>query len=183
SNSKIIVLPTPKHVVKDGVVDTKTVRVAVPDLEPGSFLVVWRVVSADSHPVQGAFAFQIGSRGVDLASLGDEILASSSAPVSVRSMMGVARWLSFLGVMVLVGAMILATRIAVASRIDRIIFGAWLVAVVGSVCVLLLQAPYALGQAMSVGETFDAVDDVLRTRLGQDRAPRRAPFLCRPRRL
>ncbi|NDF88891.1 MAG: copper resistance protein CopC, partial [Actinobacteria bacterium] len=54
SNSKIIVLPTPKHVVKDGVVDTKTVRVAVPDLEPGSFLVVWRVVSADSHPVQGA---------------------------------------------------------------------------------------------------------------------------------
>ncbi|NBO97986.1 MAG: hypothetical protein EBV13_04575 [Actinobacteria bacterium] len=84
----------------------------------------------------------------------------------MRSMMGVARWLSFLGVMVLVGAMILATRIAVASRIDRIIFGAWLVAVVGSVCVLLLQAPYALGQAMSVGETFDAVDDVLRTRLG-----------------
>jgi len=166
SNSKIIVLPTPKHVVRDGVVDTKTVRVGVPGLEPGSFLVVWRVVSADSHPVQGAFAFQIGSRGVDLASLGDEILASSSAPVSVRSMMGVARWLSFLGVMVLVGAMILATRIAVASRIDKIIFGAWLVAVVGSVCVLLLQAPYALGQAMSVGETFDAVDDVLRTRLG-----------------
>ena len=109
-------------------------------LEPGSFLVVWRVVSADSHPVQGAFAFQIGSRAVDLASLGDEILASSSAPVSVRSMMGVARWLSFLGVMVLVGAMILATRIAVALRIDKIIFGAWLVAVVGSALVLLLQA-------------------------------------------
>ena len=166
SNSKIIVLPTPKYVVKDGVVDTKTVRVAVPELGQGSFLVVWRVVSADSHPVQGAFAFQIGSIGVDLASLGDEILASSSAPVSVRSMMGVARWLSFLGVMVLVGAMILATRIAVASRIDKIIFGAWLVAVVGSVCVLLLQAPYAMGRAMSIGGTFDAVDDVLRTRLG-----------------
>ncbi|MFZ9892034.1 MAG: copper resistance D family protein, partial [Ilumatobacteraceae bacterium] len=28
------------------------------------------------------------------------------------------------------------------------------------------QAPYALGQAMSVGEIFDAVDEVVRTRLG-----------------
>ncbi len=93
SNSKIIVLPTPKHVVKDGVVDAKTVRVGVPDLEPGSFLVVWRVVSADSHPVQGAFAFQIGSIGVDLASLGDEILASSSAPFAVKLAMGFARCL------------------------------------------------------------------------------------------
>lgn len=95
SNSKIIVLPTPKHVVKDGVVDTKTVRVAVPELGQGSFLVVWRVVSADSHPVQGAFAFQIGSRGVDLASLGDEILASSSAPVSVRLMSGCGKVAEF----------------------------------------------------------------------------------------
>ena len=166
SNSQLIVLPTPKYGVLDGAVDAKTVRVEIPELEPGSYLVVWRVVSADSHPVQGAFAFQIGTRGLDLADLGEEILASSNTPASVRLMMGLARWLSFLGVMVLVGAMLLAIRVVGISRIDKIIFVAWMVALVGSVFVLLLQAPYALGQAMSVSEIFGSVDDVLQTRLG-----------------
>lgn len=166
SNSQLIVLPTPRHGAVDGAVDAKTVRVAIPDLGPGSFLVVWRVVSADSHPVQGAFAFQIGARGLDLASLGEEILDSSTAPISVRLMMGLAKWLSFLGVMVLVGAMLLATRVVGVSRVRKIIFGSWIVAVIGSALVLLLQAPYALGQAMSVGEIFGVLDDVLQTRLG-----------------
>jgi len=166
SDSQPVALSTPKFVEANGAIDAKTIRVEIPELQPGSYLVVWRVVSADSHPVQGAFAFQIGTKGLNLESLSQEILASSSAPFAVKLAMGFARWLSFLGVMVLVGAMILATRIAVASRIDKIIFGAWLVAVVGSVCVLLLQAPYAMGRAMSIGGTFDAVDDVLRTRLG-----------------
>ena len=166
SNSNLIVLPTPKFGRVDGAIDAKTVRVAIPELQPGSFLVVWRVVSADSHPVQGAFAFQIGARGLDLGSLGEEILASSTAPVSVRLMMGFARWLSFLGVMVLVGALLLATRIVGVSRVGKIIFGSWVAALVGSALVLLLQAPYALGQAMSVSETLGAVDDVLQTRLG-----------------
>ena len=166
SNSQLIVLPTPKYGALDGAVDAKTVRVEIPELEPGSYLVVWRVVSADSHPVQGAFAFQIGTRGLDLADLGEEILASSNTPASVRLMMGLARWLSFLGVMVLVGAMLLAIRVVGISRIDKIIFVAWMVALVGSVFVLLLQAPYALGLAMSVSEIFGSVDDVLQTRLG-----------------
>ena len=166
SNSQLIVLPTPKYGALDGAVDAKTVRVEIPELEPGSYLVVWRVASADSHPVQGAFAFQIGTRGLDLADLGEEILASSNTPASVRLMMGLARWLSFLGVMVLVGAMLLAIRVVGISRIDKIIFVAWMVALVGSVFVLLLQAPYALGQAMSVSEIFGSVDDVLQTRLG-----------------
>src|SRR5947209_3243567 len=29
-------------------------------LGDGSYVVTWRVISADSHPVQGAFAFQVG---------------------------------------------------------------------------------------------------------------------------
>ena len=166
SNSQPVALPTPKFVEANGAIDAKTIRVEIPELQPGSYLVVWRVVSADSHPVQGAFAFQIGTKGLNLESLSEEILASSSAPFAVRLTMGFARWLSFLGVMVMVGAMLLATRIVGFSRVNKIIFGSWITAFVGSVLVLLLQAPYALGQAMSVGELFSAVDDVLQTRLG-----------------
>ncbi len=166
SNSQPVALPTPKFVEANGAIDAKTIRVEIPELQSGSYLVVWRVVSADSHPVQGAFAFQIGTKGLNLESLSEEILASSSAPFAVRVTMGFARWLSFLGVMVMVGAMLLATRIVGFSRVGKIIFGSWITALVGSVLVLLLQAPYALGQAMSVGELLSAVDDVLRTRLG-----------------
>jgi copper transport protein len=166
SNSQSVALPTPKFVEANGAIDAKTIRVEIPELQSGSYLVVWRVVSADSHPVQGAFAFQIGTKGLNLESLSEEILASSSAPFAVRLTMGIARWLSFLGVMVMVGAMLLATRIVGFSRVDKIIFGSWITAFVGSTLVLLLQAPYALGQAMSVGEVFSAVDDVLQTRLG-----------------
>jgi copper transport protein len=166
SNSQPVALPTPKFVEANGAIDAKAIQVEIPELQPGSYLVVWRVVSADSHPVQGAFAFQIGTKGLNLESLSEEILASSSAPFAVRLTMGFARWLSFLGVMVMVGAMLLATRIVGFSRVNKIIFGSWITAFVGSVLVLLLQAPYALGQAMSVGEFFSAVDDVLQTRLG-----------------
>jgi len=166
SNSELVVLPMPKFVDMNGAIDAKSVRVEIPELQSGSYLVVWRVVSADSHPVQGAFAFQIGTKGLNLESLSEEILASSSAPFAVRLMMGIARWLSFLGVVVMIGAMLLATRIAIHSRVDKIIFGSWITAFIGSTLVLLLQAPYALGQAMSVGELFGAVDEVLQTRLG-----------------
>ena len=166
SNSKLVELPMPKFVEANGVIDAKTIRVEIPELQSGSYLVVWRVVSADSHPVQGAFAFQIGTKGLNLESLSQEILASSSAPFAVKLAMGFARWLSFLGVMVMVGAMLLATRIIGLSRVDKIIFGSWITAFVGSTLILLLQAPYALGQAMSIGEVFSAVDDVLQTRLG-----------------
>jgi copper transport protein len=166
SNSQSVALPTPKFVEANGAIDAKTIQVEIPELQSGSYLVVWRVVSADSHPVQGAFAFQIGTKGLNLESLSEEILASSSAPFAVRLTMGFARWLSFLGVMVMVGAMLLATRIVGFSRVDKIIFGSWITAFVGSTLVLLLQAPYALGQAMSVGEVFNAADDVLQTRLG-----------------
>ena len=72
--------------------------------------------------------------------------------------MGFARWLSFLGVMVLIGAMLLATQITGASRIGKIIYGSWTIAVFGSVLVLLMQAPYALGNSMGINEVFSSVD-------------------------
>jgi len=166
ANSRLIVLPTPRHEVVNSTVNAQVVQVRVPELQPGSYLVVWRVVSTDSHPVQGAFAFQIGTRGSDLAGLQRDILASSSAPTSIRIAMGAARWLTFLGVMVLVGSLLIATRIAGDSRINEIIWASWLASTIGSLFVFLLQPPYALGRAMSVGDVIALADEVLSTRLG-----------------
>ncbi len=166
ANSKLITLSTPNYGFTDDVVDAKTVRVGVPALEPGSYLVVWRVVSVDSHPVQGAFGFQIGARGKNLAALGVEVLSNSSASNFVKVVMGFARWLSFLGVMVLIGSVLLATRIIGQSRIETVIKSSWFVAVVGSATVLVMQAPYALGSSLSDSVSVTSVRQVLETRLG-----------------
>jgi copper transport protein len=40
-----------------------TVQAALPDdLPVGGYLVSWRVISADAHPIGGAFAFSVGAR-------------------------------------------------------------------------------------------------------------------------
>jgi copper transport protein len=80
--------------------------------------------------------------------------------------MGIARWLSFLGVMVLIGSMLLATRIIGQSRIENVIKSSWFVAVVGSAIVLVVQAPYALGSSLSDSVSVASVRQVLETRLG-----------------
>ena len=35
---------------------------AMPKLDDGTYVVTWRVTSADSHPIEGAFTFQVGGR-------------------------------------------------------------------------------------------------------------------------
>ena len=47
--------------LKDVVADNATVTIRLPErLMPGTHLLSWRVISADSHPVGGALTFSIG---------------------------------------------------------------------------------------------------------------------------
>ena len=46
--------------------DPSTVRANIDKLGDGTWVVVWRVASADSHPVQGSFAFSIGTSSSDV---------------------------------------------------------------------------------------------------------------------
>jgi methionine-rich copper-binding protein CopC len=40
--------------------DRTTVRVSLPPLEPGVYTVEWRVMSSDTHKVNGNFTFRVG---------------------------------------------------------------------------------------------------------------------------
>jgi copper resistance protein C len=40
--------------------DRTTVRVSLPPLEPGVYTVEWRVMSADTHKINGTFTFRVG---------------------------------------------------------------------------------------------------------------------------
>src|SRR3954451_6784662 len=37
-----------------------TVELSTPKLDPGVYLVAWRVISADAHPVNGTYSFRVG---------------------------------------------------------------------------------------------------------------------------
>ena len=50
-------VPTPEPTV-----DAQTVNWPMPaDLPEGAYVVTWRVVSADGHPISGAFSFGVGT--------------------------------------------------------------------------------------------------------------------------
>jgi hypothetical protein len=40
--------------------DPTTMRVSLPPLAQGTYIVVWRVLTADTHRTEGAFIFRVG---------------------------------------------------------------------------------------------------------------------------
>ena len=69
----------------------------------GSYVVAWRVVSADAHPISGAYTFSVGEVTSTDPDLVADLLAESGDTGSSSGWLGVGRWLSYAGVAVLVG--------------------------------------------------------------------------------
>lgn len=85
--------------------DDTIVSVAAPELDDGLYAVVWRVTSSDGHVVDGAFSFQVGTAAEgDGQALVDSVRSGVRAEPEVRWWYGVARFLSLIGVLTLVGA-------------------------------------------------------------------------------
>jgi copper transport protein len=90
-----------------------TLRVAVGKLANGVYTVSWRTVSSvDGHLASGTFAFGVGATPSAAATAGGA--TGSSAAPSVASV--VARWLLYLGLIVLVGVPVFALRTGVVRR-------------------------------------------------------------------
>jgi copper transport protein len=94
-----------------------------PHLPEGWYLVYWRAISVDGHPVQGAFTFAIGpNEGPAPQFVVPRISGSATTPRLV-----IARWLMFLTVMTAIGLFVL--RIAIARPLARRVDGSSLRAV------------------------------------------------------
>jgi copper transport protein len=79
-----------------------------PNLPEGWYLVYWRVISADGHPVKGAFLFAVGpNEGPQPAFVIPSLTESAATPPLL-----VARWLMFLSAMGAIGLLLLRTLIA-----------------------------------------------------------------------
>ena len=69
------------------------VRVSLPELKNGTYVVTWRVISADSHPVEGAFTFQVGPKSTveNPRGVAQQLLSSQAGSTTVGVVYGVDR--------------------------------------------------------------------------------------------
>jgi len=141
-----------------------TLVVPLKQLYEGWYLVYWRVISVDGHPVRGAFTFAVGPN----AGPAPQFVIPSISETAATPRLVAARWLAFLSIMAAIGLFVL--RIAVArplvSRVAgtrlrsvTIAFGA--AAVLGllviPIYVLLSTAEFALRSFWSFGALFRLV--------------------------
>ncbi len=129
----------------DASVDDRVVTVPLePDLADGGYLVTYRIVSADSHPIQGAFSFVVGE--------GELVAASADGPIADRLVEGaqqVARTVGFAGIAFAIGVPVLVLLCLPGGwsspRLRRLSTWGAGTAAGTAVLLFLLQGPYAAG--------------------------------------
>jgi copper transport protein len=139
-------------------------------LEQGTYTVVWRVISADSDPIKGAWVFHVKKPGAQPAGIAAQVLKDTPFVVSVFYLGG--RFLDFALLLACVGGTIaLAIALRTASgHIRRRLLG--MLAGLASllVCVALvglgLQAAAAGGESLGDGFRWAAIESVADTRFG-----------------
>jgi copper transport protein len=156
--------------------DGSSVAVSVPDLDDGTYVVSWRVLSSDSHPVSGAFTFGVGDAAASLSdadaqALVDQARAGAGSDRVVGVGYGIVRFAAFAGLVALVGGAVFLAALwpggADEPRARRILGGAWCVALGATVLSIPLQATYAAGG--SLADAFDPslIGDELGARTGR----------------
>jgi copper transport protein len=149
------------------------VAVKLPKLDKGNYIVTWRVTSADSHPVHGAFTFIVGSaKGAAAdAALVQKLLASGGGDTTVGAIYAVIRFAAFASLVLLVGgfafvALIWPAGVALA-RPRKILRVAWATAMVTTVVGIPVQAVYAAGLPLSKVLSSTVRSGMLDDRFGQ----------------
>jgi copper transport protein len=147
-------VPTP-----DPTVDGRTVRWPMPaDLPEGPYVVTWRVVSADGHPISGAFSFGVGTAaavpdtatGTGTTTTSVNTVASGSAapwPVVVIRLAGYLAFALFAGVAAFV--LLCAPRTSNDPTLQLLVRGGLVGGATAAVAAILVQGPYTAGVSMS----------------------------------
>lgn len=135
-------------------------------LPDGTYTVAWQAVSADSHPISGAFTFSIGAPSATNVTLPTR--EAGGGPVGIAY--GIARYAAYAGFTVLVGGaafILLCWRRGAAARpLQKLVVRAWVTLTAATLAMLVLRTPYT-----GSGQFADAFDlaglkTVLETKTG-----------------
>lgn len=148
--------------------DATRIRLPLPSsLADGVYVVNWRVVSTDSHPIFGAFVFSAGDKqAAPLADAG----AQSGSDSSVEAVFWLFRLLSFASLALLVGGAFFVVVCWPAGRsnqrVGRLLKIAWSTAVVSAGATLLLQGPNVAGMSLGGVADLALLGDTVQTGFG-----------------
>nr|WP_205615653.1 copper resistance protein CopC [Streptomyces harenosi] len=135
-------------------------------LPDGTYTVTYQVVSADSHPVAGAYTFSIGAPSETSVS----VAARPAGGGVVGWLYGLGRYVSYAGFIVLAGgaAFVLACwrRGAGVRAVQRLVVSGWVALTASTLVLLLLRGSYT--GSGKVGDIFDLelLGQVLQTKTG-----------------
>ncbi|MFF7793787.1 copper resistance protein CopC [Streptomyces sp. NPDC007991] len=142
-----------------------TARVGLPGkLAQGTYTVAWRVVSADSHPVSGAFSFSVGKRSATSA----QVDTGPDEDPLTGGLYDAARYLAYLAAALLVGtvAFALLCRPADTSPLRRPLAAAWWTLLGSTLVLLVLRAPYETGAGPAAAFDLSALERTVTSRPG-----------------
>ncbi|MEV5915452.1 copper resistance protein CopC [Streptomyces chartreusis] len=153
----------PEH-ARGGGAETATVTLPA-KLAEGTYTVAWRVVSADSHPVSGAFTFSVGKPSLTTATVD----TGPTEDPATKSLYNIARYLAYLAVALLIGT---ATFMAVcrppdAPVLHRLLKAGWWTLLGATLALLVLRAPYESGEGPLGALSADSVTRTLTGRPGE----------------
>ncbi|WP_043261039.1 copper resistance CopC/CopD family protein [Streptomyces sp. e14] len=135
-------------------------------LAKGTYTVTYQVISADSHPVGGAYTFSIGAPSKTSVVTGGQEVGGGL----VGLLYGVGRYASYAGFIVLAGgaAFVLACwqRGAGVRAVQRLVVSGWLTLTTATLALLLLRGSYTTsGKAGDIVD-LDLLGQVLQTKTG-----------------
>jgi copper transport protein len=165
-----------RRVDEGGTTRPETRRVAVrvrSGLPRGTYTVAWRVLSADSHPVSGAFVFHVGKPGAGAAGVAGQVGDEQGGSQTVDRAFDVVRFLNFAFLLLCVGG---AVALAFVLRLETPALRRPLWATLAAAAVLLavasvvgigLEAPKASGLGLDAAFRPSLLEDVLDTGFGK----------------
>nr|WP_308129596.1 copper resistance protein CopC [Actinoplanes polyasparticus] len=150
----------------DPIADGATITISLrPGGGRGTYLVSYRVLSADSHPISGSITYSVGETS------GTPTAASDDVDPALRILIPVVKYLGYLGLVLVIGPVLLLTLLW-PHRLGRrgpgrLVWSGLGLVGVSTLLALWLQVPYAFGTALFdvrlgdlrdvLGSTFGAV--------------------------
>jgi copper transport protein len=119
----------------------------------GTFTVAWHVISADSHPVSGAFTFSVGKPSATKVDVHAPVAGGGTS----GDLYDTFRYFAYAGFALLVGTAAFALVCwhggGARRPVQRLLLTGWSALLVCTIAMLMLRGPYANGTG--VGDAFD----------------------------
>jgi copper transport protein len=146
----------------------REVTAGLPKLNAGAYSILWRVTSADAHPVDGRIDFRVGAAGP--SNLGECKAVKPRSSTVVGATFGVARAGVFVGLALLLGGasffVIIGRGTSAAKGTRAIATWGLFVLLIATALAVMFQGPYAAGTGAGDAFKWSVISDTLDSRYG-----------------